>query len=55
MKINFLEECCDISRAYLDTIDFREPHEFTENIDEADIICIIGCGYVKPRRCYIYD
>lgn len=49
MKVYLLRRCCDISNAYFGSLYINHPHELTNDLNEADIICIIGCGYELTR------
>ena len=48
MKIHIIDHCCNISRSYIDCFKMINNIEFTD-FDDADIICYIGCAYVKER------
>lgn len=48
MKIHFVDSCCNISRTYIDSFRMVNDIEYVE-LNEADIICYIGCAYTKER------
>ena len=49
MKVFFDTHCCDISRSYISGLKLANNFELTRNIEDADIICYIGCAYTSYR------
>lgn len=48
MKVCIHNICCDISRCYTDSIILNEDIK-TSEIEGADIICFVTCGYTKDK------
>ena len=53
MKVHFEIDCCDICYSYLDG--FRDNNLQFTTIEDADIICFIGCGYTQSRIFQTYE
>lgn len=53
MKVHFEIDCCDICYSYLDG--FRDNNIQFTKLEDADIICFVGCGYTQSRIFQTYE
>lgn len=48
MKFHIIDNCCNISRTYIDSFKMSNNIEFSD-FEEADVICYVGCAYTKEN------
>ena len=53
MKVCILDLCCDTSRSYINSIYYVNKFKISP-IEEADIICYVGCAYNKEKIDKVY-
>lgn len=54
MKVHIDDKCCHISRAYIESFKMVNNIEFS-SLEDADIICYIGCAYSKERMVWAIE